>query len=141
MSKPIDQISERRAVSQEPSLGELFSELSQETTTLVRQEVQLAKAEMSQKAAAVGKDVGFLAVGAMIAYAGFLALIATVIIALGQLGVTWWLSALIVGLVVAGIGALLVLRGIDDLKKQSPVPQQTVETIREDQEWIKRQTS
>jgi uncharacterized membrane protein YqjE len=141
MSRPIDHISERRAVGEEPSLGQLFAELSQETTTLVRQEVQLAKVEMTQKATAVGKDVGFLAVGGLVAYAGFLALVATVIIALGQLGLAWWLSALIVGVVVAGIGGFLVMRGIDDLKNQSPVPQQTVETLREDQEWIKRQTS
>jgi hypothetical protein len=141
MSKPIDHISERRATGQEPSLGELFAELSRETTTLVRQEVQLAKAEMSQKASAVGKDVGFLAVGGMIAYAGFLALLATVIIALGQLGVTWWLAALIVAVVVSAIGGFLVMRGIDDLKHQSPVPQQTVQSLQEDGAWMKQQTS
>ena len=52
------------------SLGELFSELAQETSTLVRQEVQLAKTEMGQKASRVGKDVGFLAAGGAVAYAG-----------------------------------------------------------------------
>jgi hypothetical protein len=141
MSKPIDHISERRQVSTEPSLGDLFSELSRETTTLVRQEMQLAKVEMTQKATAVGKDVGFLAAGAMVAYAGFLALLAAVIIGLGQLGLPWWVSALIVGLIVAGIGGFLVMQGMNDLKNQSPVPQQTVETLREDQEWMKHQTS
>jgi hypothetical protein len=141
MSRPIDHISERRQVSEDASLGQLFAELSRETTTLVRQEVQLAKVEMTQKATEVGKDVGFLAVGGMVAYAGFLALVATVIIALAQLGVTWWLAALIVAVVVSAVGGYLVMRGINDLKNQSPVPQQTVETLREDQEWMKRQTS
>ena len=62
------------------SLGELFSELAQDTSTLVRKEVQLAKTEMSQKASRVGKDVGFLAVGGAVAYAGLLAVLAGVIV-------------------------------------------------------------
>jgi hypothetical protein len=108
---------------------------------LVRQEVELAKTEMSQKASQVGKDVGFLAAGGMVAYAGFLALIAAVIIGLGQLGVTWWLSALLVGLVVAAIGAYLVFQGINDLKNANLAPQKTIETLKEDQQWAKQQTS
>lgn len=141
MSRPIDHISEQRPVGQEPSLGELFGELSRETTTLVRQEVQLAKVEMTQKASQIGKDVGFLAAGGMVLYAGFLALIAALIVGLGQAGLPWWVSALIVGLIVAGIGGFLVMRGLDDLKNQTPVPEQTIQTLREDQEWAKRQTS
>jgi hypothetical protein len=58
------------------SIGELFSELSQKTTTLVRQEIELAKAEMSQKASRVGKNVGFLVIGGIVAYTGLLAVVA-----------------------------------------------------------------
>jgi len=122
------------------SLGELFSELSQETSALVRQEVELAKTEMSQKAAAVGKDVGFLAAGGAVAYAGLLALIAAIIVALGQTGLAWWLSALVVGLIVAGVGGFLVWKGFTNLKHESPVPQQTLETLKEDAVWAKEQT-
>lgn len=121
------------------SLGELFTELSRETTTLVRQEVALAKAEMSQQASRVGKDIGFLAVGGTILYAGFLVILAGVIIILAEL-MPWWLSALLVGIVVAGIGAGLVQKGRKDLKQTSLVPQQTIETLKEDKEWAKRQT-
>jgi tetrahydromethanopterin S-methyltransferase subunit G len=143
MARPIDDISreERPVPREDRSLGDLFSELTRETTMLVRQEVELAKTEMSQKASQVGKDVGFLAAGGMVAYAGFLALIAAVIIGLGQLGVTWWLSALLVGLVVAAIGAYLVFQGINDLKNANLAPQKTIETLKEDQQWAKQQAS
>src|ERR687893_2727484 len=121
------------------SLGELFSELAQDTSTLVRKEVQLAKTEMSQKASRVGKDVGFLAVGGAVAYAGLLAVLAGVIVFLGQV-IPMWLSALLVGLVVAGVGYFLVRRGLDALKREDLAPRQTIETLKEDQQWAKDQT-
>ena len=122
------------------SLGELFSELSQETTTLIRQEVNLAKTEMSQKASRVGKDVGFMAAGGAVAYAGLLAIIAGVIALVG-LVIPLWLSALLVGVVVAAIGYFLVKRGLDALKQEDLAPRETIETLKEDREWAKDQTS
>jgi hypothetical protein len=121
------------------SIGELFAELSQETTTLVRQEVQLAKTEMSQKASRVGKDVGFLAAGGAVAYAGLLAILAGVIVLLGQV-IPMWLSALLVGIVVAAVGYFLVRKGLDALKQENLAPQETIETLKEDKEWAKDQT-
>jgi Flp pilus assembly protein TadB len=121
------------------SLGELFSELAQDTSTLVRKEVQLAKTEMSQKASRIGKDVGFLAAGGAVAYAGLLAVLAGIIVLLGQV-VPMWLSALLVGLVVAVVGYLLVRRGLDALKREDLAPRQTIETLKEDQQWAKDQT-
>ena len=121
------------------SLGELFSELAQETSTLVRQEVDLAKTEMSQKASRVGKDVGFLAAGGAVAYAGLLAILAGVIVLLGQV-IPMWLSALLVGLVVVAVGYFLVKKGLDALKREDMAPRQTIETLKEDQQWIKDQT-
>lgn len=124
----------------ERSLGELFAELAQETSTLVRQEVELAKTELSQTATRVGKDLAFLAVGGAVAYAGFLALLAALAIGLGQLGVPWWLAALIVGLVVVGVGYFLVQRGLSALKREDLAPRQTIESLKEDKEWAKAQT-
>src|ERR671917_2648777 len=120
------------------SLGELFSELAQETSTLVRQEVDLAKTEMSQKASRVGKDVGFLAAGGAVAYAGLLAVLAGIIVLLGQI-IPMWLSALLLGLVVAGVGYVLVREGLEALKREELAPRQTIETIKEDQQWAKDQ--
>ena len=121
------------------SLGELFAELTKETTTLVRQEVALAKTEMTQKAAEVGKDVGFLGAGGAVAYAGLLAIIAGVILALGEF-IPLWISALLVGLMVAAIGYFLVRKGLNALKQVKPAPEQTIQTLKEDKEWAKDQT-
>ena len=123
----------------ERTLGELFSELAQETSTLVRQEVNLAKTEMSQKASRVGKDVGFLAAGGVVAYAGLLAILAGVIVLLGQV-IPMWLSALLVGLVVVAVGYFLIKKGLDALKREDLAPRQTMETLKEDGQWIKDQT-
>jgi len=122
------------------SLGELFSALAADTGTLVRQEVELAKTEMTQKATRVGKDIGFLLAGGAVAYAGFLAILAAIAIGLAQLGLPWWVATLLVGLVVAGIGGFLVMRGISALRQETPVPQQTIDTLKEDAEWAKAQT-
>lgn len=121
------------------SLGELFSELAQETSTLVRQEVNLAKVEMSDKASRAGRHVGILAAGGAVAYAGFLAILAGVIVLLNDV-MPLWLSALLVGLVVAVVGYLLVKRGLDALKREDFAPRETIETLKEDQEWAKDQT-
>jgi drug/metabolite transporter (DMT)-like permease len=121
------------------SLGELFADLAKESSVLVRQEVALAKAEMTQKAGQVGKDIGFLAVGGLVLYAGLLAIIAAIIIVLGTIGVPWWLAALVVGVIVAGVGYFLVQRGLQALKKENLAPKQTIETLKEDAEWAKEQ--
>lgn len=125
-------------VREERSLGDLFNELSRETSTLIRQEVQLAKSEMREKARDAGRDVTFLIMGGAVAYAGFLALVYAAILGLGEFIGDGW-SALVVGLVVAGIGFLLLQKGLNDLKRVDPLPQRTLETLREDQEWMKRQ--
>ena len=121
------------------SLGELFAELAQETTTLVRHEVNLAKVEMGEKASRAGKHVGFLAAGGAVAYAGLLAILAAVIILLNDV-MPLWLAALLVGLVVAIAGYLLVRKGLDALKREDFTPRQTMETLKEDQQWAKDQT-
>jgi len=120
-----------RPAKEDQSLGELFAELTRETATLVRQEMALAKTEMSQKAGRVGKDVGFLAAGGAVAYAGLLAIVAAIIIGLAQMGLEWWVSALLVGIVVAGVGGFLVSKGLSALKREDLVPRQTLESLKE----------
>jgi uncharacterized membrane protein YqjE len=121
------------------SIGELFAELSQKTTTLLRQEIQLAKVEMSQKASRVSKNVGFLLIGGVVAYTGLLALVAAGIILLGEV-IAYWLSAAIIGVVIAAVGAVLVVKGANTLRQEEPTPRETVETLQEDKEWLKDQT-
>jgi hypothetical protein len=121
------------------SLGELFAELSRETSTLVRQEINLAKTEMTHKATSVAKDIAYMAAGGAIAYVGLIVLAFALVYALAEF--IWpWLSALIVGLVVAGIGYALVQKGLTALKQTSLKPEKTIETLKEDKEWAKEQT-
>ena len=132
--------SRKQQEREERSIGALFAELSQKTTTLVRQEIQLAKVEMSQKASRVGKNVGFLVIGSVVAYTGLLAVVAAGIILLGQV-IAYWLSAAIIGVVIAAVGAVLVVKGANTLRQEEPTPRETVETLQEDKEWLKDQTS
>jgi len=120
------------------SLGELVSRLASDTSALVRQEVRLAKAELGQKAAQVGKVLGLVALGGAIAYAGVLAIVAALIILLGQYVATW-LAALIVGAVILAAGFILARQQLDALKRLDPTPKATIETLKEDKEWAKEQ--
>ena len=123
----------------ERSLGDLFSDLSRETTTLVRQEVQLAKAELTQSATEAARGIGMLVAGGAVAYAGLLFLLLAIVFGLIEAGWDAWLSALAVGLVVVAVGAVLVLRARESLKPANLAPRRTVETLKEDQAWAKEQ--
>ncbi len=118
------------------SLGELFGDLAGQTGALVREEVALAKAELTQTATQAGKDIGVLVIGGAVAYAGLLALLAAAILALATV-LPAWLAALIVGLVVAGVGALLLQRGRAALARTDLAPRQTLATLAADVETVK----
>lgn len=125
---------------QERSVGELFGDLSRELSTLVRQELDLAKTEMSDKIATVGKDVGFLAGGGLIIYIGVLFILAAIALALDHYtALPLWGSTLLVGLVVAGVGLALGMKGRNELQSTSMAPEQTIETLKEDKEWAQQQ--
>jgi hypothetical protein len=101
--------------------------------------VNLAKTEMSQKASTAGKHIGVLAAGGALAYAGLLAILAGVIALLNDV-MPLWASALLVGIVVAIVGYLLIRKGLDALKRDDFAPRETIETLKEDQQWAKEQT-
>lgn len=122
------------------STADLVGDLLRGTSNLLSLEIALAKTELSQKASRVGKNVGFLAAGGLIVYAGFLALLATIIAGLGLL-MPVWLSALIVSVIVLAIGGFLVYKGLKTLQQEQVAPQRTLDTLREDQEWLKDQKS
>jgi hypothetical protein len=125
----------------EASLGDLFSDLVRETSTLVRQEIQLAKAELTESATEAGRGIASLVVGGAVAYAGFLAVLAAIILALAEAGVSWWLSALIVGVVVLVVGYILISRARSALQPANLMPRRTIETLKEDKEWAQEQIS
>jgi uncharacterized membrane protein YqjE len=122
-------------------VGELLKRLASETTTLVRQELELAKAEMREKAGRAGPGFGMWGAAGVTALLALGSLTAFVILALDG-ALANWLSALIVGLVYAAIAGLLYLRGKQRVEEAgSPVPEQTIETIKEDVQWAKHPTT
>jgi len=126
--------------NEERSLGELFGELAQQTTTLVRDELRLAKVEMTNKAADAGKKAVLVGAGGIVAHAGLFAILAGIIAALAQAEILpIWTSALLVGFVCVIAGYAMTRRGLTALKNIELTPRETVETLKEDKLWAQRQ--
>lgn len=123
---------------QDRSIGSLFAELAREAANLARTEIELAKAELSEKAGSAAGGVAMLAVGGLIAFAGLLFLLGSATLALARV-VEPWLAALIVGAVVLAIGGILALVGKSRLKPRNLQPERTIETLREDKRWAQSQ--
>lgn len=123
----------------ERPIGELVKDLSSQTSTLVRKEIELAKAELSQQGKIAGKGVGLLVGGAIF---GLLALIAltAMLIAVLDTAMDTWLAALIVTVLWAIVAAVLAKAGQSALKRLTPPAPQTVETVKEDIQWAKNPT-
>jgi hypothetical protein len=129
-------------LKQERSIGELFGQLSQDMTLLVRQEVQLARTEMSDKLSRFTANLISVAAGGFVAYLGGLALVACVILALRDLAnISLAVSALIVGAILAGIGWVMLQRGLKEMKRVDLAPRRTVESLKDDVQWAKEQRS
>ena len=130
-------MTEQDAELRERSIGELFSKLSNETSTLIRQEMELARAEMTEKGKEAGKGAGLFGGAGAVGLLGAGALTAGVILLL-DLAIAAWLAAIIVGLVYVAVAAFLGLKGRDRIQAATPpVPEQTVDTVKEDVEWAK----
>jgi hypothetical protein len=123
----------------ERPIGELLKQLSEETTRLVHQELELAKAELAQKGRQAGLGAGLFGAAGAIGLLAAAALTACFILALDAV-MPAWLAALIVAVVYGAVAAILALRGRDRVKQAvPPVPEQTIETVKEDMEWAKTQ--
>jgi uncharacterized membrane protein len=125
---------------QERSIGELFGQLTQDMTLLVRQEVQLARTEMSDKLSRFTTNLLSVGAGGFVAYLGGLALVAALILAIRDLAnISLALSALIVGAVLAIVGYVMLQKGLKELKQVDLAPRRTVETLKDDVQWAKEQ--
>jgi uncharacterized membrane protein YqjE len=123
----------------ERGLGELLKQLSEETTRLVRQEIELAKAELAQKTRQAGIGAGLFGAAGVVGLLALAALTTCLILALDA-AMPAWLAALLVAVVYGAVAAVLAMRGRAKVKQATPpVPQQTVETVKEDVQWAKTQ--
>jgi uncharacterized membrane protein YqjE len=120
-------------------VGELLKELSNQTTTLVRQELELAKAEMAEKGKQAGLGAGMFGGAGLFGLLALAALTTCVIAALAT-AMDVWLAALIVTAVYAGIAAVLALLGRQRTRAATPpAPEQAIESTKEDVQWAKTQ--
>ena len=121
------------------SLGQMFGDLSRDTRTLIQQEIELAKTELSGKISRITKSAGLIIVGGLVAYAGLLAMVAALVLGLITLGLPPWAGALLGGVLITGIGFVLFRAGLAALPPAGLTPKHTIETLKEDAQWIKSQ--
>ena len=126
-----------QAESEEPSTGDLVKQLTEQTKTLVQKEMRLAKAELQEKGKKVGIGAGMFGVGGLVAFFGAATLIAAVVLALATV-LAAWLSALMVGVVLLAVAGGAALMGKKHLEQATPpMPEQTVQTVKQDVDHIK----
>jgi hypothetical protein len=138
-TRPSDGGAESAADPRDRGIGELVKDLASQTSTLVRQEIKLAQAEVTEKGKVAGKGAGMLAGAAV---AGLLALgaLTAALIALLDKAMATWVAALIVMALWAIVAAVLAKAGQKALQRATPPAPQTVETVKEDIQWAKTQT-
>ena len=130
-------------MADQPTIGELLKDLRGESTLLLREEIALAKKEISEKISSTALNLTYVVGGALVAYVAitflFLAISSVIAQALVDhgIGIGWaiFLGLLIVALVIGAVSAAMIVKGVQTLKKQSLIPEKTVETLKEDKTW------
>jgi drug/metabolite transporter (DMT)-like permease len=123
------------------SMGALLGDLAEGSTTLLRQEVRLARLEFASMFRAIGTGTAFTATGAVLAMTGAFTFFTGIILLAGDqwLRDHYWLAAMIVTAITGGVAYWLAMRGMALLSPRKLAPAQTVATLKEDKEWLKRQ--
>lgn len=120
-------------------VGDLLRDLASDVGTLVRQEIELARMEVTSTATGVAKDGAWIAIGAGIAIVGGLVLVVALALGLGALLGSYWLGTLITGVLLLLLGGLFAWKGLRDFRRRELAPTRTVATLREDADWARRE--
>lgn len=136
-------------ITEENSVAGLLRQLRDDTTELVREEIALAKTEVTEKVSKLSRNAVLLAAGALLGYAALIPLLVGLGFALGNLFVSWGLSGgmgaflgfLVVALVTGVISAAIVLNALSAFKKEKLTPERTIGTLKEDKQWIQSKIS
>ena len=139
MSSPAYPTDDRREEVEQTSVGELIGNISNDLSTLFRQEVELAKAEVKQEASKAGKAAGMLGAAGYAGHLTVLLLSFALVAALANV-MDWGWAFLIVGAIWGIVAAVLAVNGRKKLKTVDPVPHRTVDTLKEDAQWLKNPT-
>jgi hypothetical protein len=122
------------------SIAELLSDLSQQTTELVRHELRLAQVELGAKLAVMGRGTALIGAGAALALTALITVAGTVVLFLIERGITPSVSALLTALLFGIAAGALLQFGLSTVKQQSLTPAQTIDSIKETTQWLKRET-
>jgi xanthine/uracil permease len=126
----------------ERSIGNLFSDLTRETSALFRTELALAQTEILERLDRFGAGLAMVVIGGLLLHAALLALLVALTLGLGQVFDWWptmpWLPPLIVGIVVAAIGAVLLIRGKSDIRPGQLIPRRALASMKEDAAWARQ---
>lgn len=132
-------IEDARAMERERSFGELLSQLATNSAALVRDEIELAKQELREKAGSLRSGIITVAIGAVLALLALMTLCAAAVIGLAKI-MDAGLAALMVGVALAVIGGAIAFIGFRQIKNTTLKPDQTIRTLKEDKEWLKEMT-
>lgn len=125
----------------ERSVAELFTEVSRDLSTLVRQEAALARTELAEQAQAVGRDAAVIGVGAALGLAGLMAGTAALVLLLVQLDLAPWAAAAIVAVVMAVISGVLIWSRLSAMRQRTMAPVETIASLKETAQWLKNETA
>jgi uncharacterized membrane protein YqjE len=130
--------SEISAQAEDASFGELVGRLSSDLSDLIRSEMELARIEVKEEVGKAGRAAGMLGSGGLLAYLALTMLAMAAAWGLAEVVEPGW-AFLIVGVIVAAAAAVLIVAGRNRLREVDPVPQETVETLKEDARWARAQ--
>ncbi len=131
------------------AVADLLRELKDETTTLIQQEVALAKVEVRRKVMMVIKSAVYMAAGAVVAYVALLSVVAAAILGLVVIlqligvavGVSVWLAPLIIAVIAGIVGYGLIQKAISTIKRETLLPERTLKTLEEDKRWLEQKVA
>jgi hypothetical protein len=135
--------------NEQSSIVDLLKNLRDNTTALVRDEISLAKTEISEKIASTSRNIGYLAAGALVAYAALMLILQGISFLLRDFFILQGMNQasasllgfLSVGAVVGVLGAILIVKALNTLKKEPLTPTKTAETLKEDKDWVQSKVS
>jgi uncharacterized membrane protein YqjE len=136
--RQIEEYTSQAAMANE-SLGQLLTDLANQSAGLVRDEVALAKQELSEKVEVLKSSLVLIGAGAAVGLVAALALAAALVVGLAEYVGTWQAAALVGG-ILAVVAGVLVFVGVGRIKSSGLKPEQTIETLEEDKEWLKKLT-
>jgi uncharacterized membrane protein len=123
-------------VQEDKSLKGLFADLNKEITTLFRQEIALAKSEISEDVSQVGNAVVSMAAGGLVAFVGVIFIIQALVLVLARV-MPGWLAAFIVGAIVVAVGIMLLYRGRNKMKMRNLMPRRSMDSLQRDKQMAK----